>query len=180
MVDLGHVDLAKLELCFLGSPSQLSPRIAWATRDIYMICGRWTWNNGHILCSPNRLEQALGPVAAPVCWSRAHLIGSGLSDSWVRCVRKSSFSCRSPPPSKVEIQRGWKANVSSSPSSRVTGWSLLFLTSYPSFLPDHLPCGLQAPAPDMETASSHGPHDQLPQVHKVKSACAHFLVVLIL
>lgn len=70
--------------------------------------------------------------------------------------------------------------MSSGPSSRVTGWSLLFLTFYPFSLPDHLPCGLQAPAPDMETTSSHGPRDQLPQVHKVRSLCAHLLVVLIL
>lgn len=63
----------------------------------------------------------------------------------------------------------------------LTGCGMVFaLPSCPSFLPDHLPCGLQAPGPDMETTSSHGPHDQLPQVHKVKALWTHLLVVLFL
>lgn len=37
MVDLGCVDLAKLGLCFLQSPSQLHPRLAWATRDVHKV-----------------------------------------------------------------------------------------------------------------------------------------------
>lgn len=110
MVGLCHINLSEPELHSPQSPSLLSSGLARAQGTWCMIFGRWAWNSSHILYSPWRWEQALGPVAAPMCWNRAHLIGFGFSDSWARCVfgsvrKATSFSCRSAPSQKVEAQR---------------------------------------------------------------------------